>query len=39
MRPFPEAIGSGATLVQDKKFLIAGQNPEEGKVIALRPKQ
>jgi len=38
MRPFPEEIGSGATLIQDEKFLAAGERPEEGKVVALRSK-
>jgi Protein of unknown function (DUF4238) len=38
LRPFPAEIGSGATLIQDEKFLAAGENPAEGKVVTLRPK-
>jgi Protein of unknown function (DUF4238) len=38
MREDPKELGSGATLVQDKRFLEAGKKPEEGKVIALRNK-
>lgn len=36
MKPFPEEIGSGATLVQDERFLAAGEKPEDGKVVALK---
>lgn len=35
LRPFPEEIGSGATLVQDERFLAAGKS-REGKVVPLR---
>jgi hypothetical protein len=38
LRLFPEEIRSGATLVQDEKFLVGGQKPEEEKVVALRTK-
>jgi uncharacterized protein DUF4238 len=38
MREDPAELGSGATLVQDMRFLEAGKKPEEGKVIALRTK-
>ncbi len=38
MRPFPEAIGSGAALLQDERFLAARNMPEKGEVVALRPK-
>ena len=38
VRPFPEEIGSGATLVQDEKFLAGAEKPEEGRVVVLRTK-
>jgi Protein of unknown function (DUF4238) len=38
MREDPAELGSGSTLVQDKRFLEAGKKPEEGKVVALRTK-
>jgi hypothetical protein len=38
MRRFPQEIGSGATLVQDERFLAAGKEPQEDKVVALRTK-
>jgi hypothetical protein len=38
MRPLPQAIGSGATLLQDEQFLAAGKKPQEDNVIALRDK-
>jgi len=38
VRPFPGEIGSGATLIQDEKFLAAAEKPEVGKVVPLRSK-
>ena len=38
MREDPTELGSGATLLQDKRFLEAGKEPEEGKVVALPTK-
>jgi Protein of unknown function (DUF4238) len=38
MRPFPQEIGSGATLVQDERFLAAGKDQQDDKVVALRTK-
>jgi hypothetical protein len=38
MRPFPEKIGSGATLVQDERFLATGKESKEGKIVSLRTK-
>jgi hypothetical protein len=38
MRPLPKEIGSGATLLQDERFLAAGKEPEDGNVVALREK-
>jgi hypothetical protein len=38
MREDPAELGSGATLVQDKRFLEAGKEPEQGKIVALRTK-
>jgi hypothetical protein len=38
LRPFPHEIGSGATLIQDEKFLAGGEKLEEGKVVALQTK-
>jgi hypothetical protein len=38
LKPFPQEIGRGATLVQDEKFLAGGEKAEEGKVVALQPK-
>ena len=38
MRQEPQELGSGATLVQDEKFLAAGEKSEEAKVVALRTK-
>jgi hypothetical protein len=35
MRPFPQEIGSGSTLIQDKVFLSAGK-PEKPKIVPLR---
>jgi Protein of unknown function (DUF4238) len=37
MRPFPQAVGSGATLIQDKAFLDAGK-PKDEKIVQLRTK-
>ncbi|MCW2358842.1 MULTISPECIES: DUF4238 domain-containing protein [Bradyrhizobium] len=37
MRPFPEEIGSGATLNQDATFLAAGK-PKQGNILPLRSK-
>jgi len=37
MRQEPEELGSGATLLQDERFLAAGK-PKEDKVVALRGK-
>jgi Protein of unknown function (DUF4238) len=36
-RPFPQEIGSGATLNQDKTFLAAGK-PKDDKIVQLRTK-
>jgi hypothetical protein len=38
MRPLPKEIGSGATLLQDERFLAAGKKPQEDNVVALRDK-
>jgi hypothetical protein len=38
MRPFPQEIGSGATLVQDEQFLAAGKELQDDKVLPLRGK-
>jgi hypothetical protein len=38
VRSFPQEIGSGATLIQDEKFLAGGEKLEAGKVIALQTK-
>jgi hypothetical protein len=38
MRPFPQEIGSGATLIQDEKFLAGGAKLEAGKVVELQTK-
>jgi hypothetical protein len=38
MRPFPQEIGSGATLVQDEQFLAAGKELQDDKVVPLRGK-
>jgi Protein of unknown function (DUF4238) len=38
LRSFPQEIGSGATLVDDEKFLAGGEKPEEGKIVTLRTK-
>jgi hypothetical protein len=38
MREDPVELGSGATLVQDKRFLLAGMKPEERNVVALKTR-
>jgi hypothetical protein len=38
MRPFPQEIGSGATLIQDEQFLAAGKELQDDKVVPLRGK-
>jgi len=36
MRPFPQEIGSGATLIQYKRFLAAGKEAPDDNVVSLR---
>jgi hypothetical protein len=38
LRAVPEEIRSGATLIQEEKFLAAEEKPKERKVVALRSK-
>jgi hypothetical protein len=38
MRQEPDQLGSGATLLEDKRFMEAGKVPIEGNVVALKSK-
>jgi hypothetical protein len=38
MRPMPQEIGSGATLLQEEKVLDAGKEPQDDNIVALRMK-